>query len=97
MNQLLKLKPRAKKAKPSAIQNYRVSYLDKKSKTYHRIVMTAFTGLFGLVGVVYVFSSSAASNNNSSQTNASNLPLLMLGLAVLLGIVLIAYFLVRKK
>lgn len=48
------------KEKQSVIQGYTVSYLDKKSTRYHRVTLTAFVGLFGLMGAVLLFSSGAA-------------------------------------
>jgi hypothetical protein len=58
----MKLTSRRAKKQPSkpVIDGYVVSYIDKKSTKYHRITMTAFTSLFGLVGATLLFSSSAA-------------------------------------
>ncbi len=55
---LKNLKP--PKEKKPAIENYVVSYIDKKSTRYHRVTMTAFTGLFGVIGVAFLLSSNAA-------------------------------------
>jgi hypothetical protein len=99
MRQYLKIKPRVKKPKPVAIESYKVSYLDKRSKTYHRIVMTAFTGLFGFVGVMYVFSSSASTDGSTSGANplANNLPLVLAILAALFIVMVIIFMYLRKK
>jgi hypothetical protein len=48
------------KEKKPAIDSYVISYLDKKSTRYHRITMTAFTGLFGMVGLALLLTSNAA-------------------------------------
>lgn len=97
MRQYLKLKPRVKKTKPVAIESYKVSYLDKRSKSYHRIVMTAFAGLFGFVGVMYVFSSSAATGESASNNNASYLPYVFIGLLLITSIIFIVYLLNRRR
>lgn len=97
MRQYLKLKPRVKKPKPVAIESYKVSYLDKRSKSYHRIVMTAFAGLFGFVGVLYVFSSSAATGETSTNNNESYLSYVLIALVVLFMVVLAAYFYSRRR
>ena len=99
MKEILKLKPRPKKHKPTAISNYKVSYLDKRSKTYHRIVMTAFSGLFGLVGLVYVFGSSAASNQDAGIANSDSTLYVLVALASLFLLLLAAFIALgpRKK
>jgi hypothetical protein len=42
------------------IDGFTVSYIDKKSVKYHRITMTAFAGLFGVVGALALLSSGAS-------------------------------------
>lgn len=51
---------KTKKPKKPAIENYKISYLDKRSKRYHSIVMTGFLIMFGLLGAVYLNNSRAA-------------------------------------
>lgn len=48
------------KTHKSIIEGYAVSYIDTKSVKYHRITLTAFAGLFGVMGVLFLFSSGAA-------------------------------------
>ena len=96
MKHLFTKKQKTKKPKPVAIENYKVSYLDKRSKRYHRIVMTAFSGLFGLVGMLYVFTSNAATgevapNNN----NILAVVAIVLGGLFITG--LMVYFYIRSK
>jgi hypothetical protein len=97
MKHLLKIKPRTKKPKPVAIHNYKASYLDKRSKTYHRIVMTAFSGLFGLAGLVYVFNTSAATDASGVSTNSNDLITVLVVLVAIFLIVTAVYFAFRKK
>jgi hypothetical protein len=97
MKQLLKIKPRTKKPKPSAIENYKVSYLDKRSKTYHRVVMTSFAGLFGLAGLVYVFGAGAATEDSTSVKNNDNLLFIFIALGLAFLLVMLIYFMIRKK
>jgi hypothetical protein len=99
MRQYLKIKPRVKKPKPVAIESYKVSYLDKRSKSYHRIVMTSFAGLFGFVGVLYVFSSSASTDGSNGGNNplADNLPLVFAIVLAVFLVVLIVFLYLRKK
>lgn len=96
MKQLLKIKSRNKKPKPIAIHNYKVSYLDKRSKTYHKIVMTAFSGLFGLVGLVYVFGAGAASDSTTA-TNNDNLVNVFIVFVLILLVFIAVWMILGKK
>jgi hypothetical protein len=64
-----------KKTKPAKQQStfgaYTTSYIDKRSKTYHKITMTAFAGMFGLFGAAYLFGAQASRESASSQATAS--------------------------
>lgn len=95
MKPLFAKKP--KKQKPVVIENYRASYLDKRSKTYHRVVMTAFAGLFGFAGLVYVFSSSAATGESSGQQNTTTTVLVLAALSVVFIALVAIYAVVRRK
>lgn len=75
-----------KQPKKPIIENYTASYLDKRSKGYHKIVMTSFIGMFGLMGVAYIFSSNAASPESTADTTNNNNLLIY----VVIGIVAIA-------
>lgn len=93
---MFKRKP--KTPKPQAIQNYKVAYLDKRSRSYHKIVMTAFVSVFGLSGAAYLFSTNAASSdtNNSTNTNTS-LMLVAAGLVIAAAVLIFALFVVSRS
>lgn len=93
---MFKRKP--KSLKPQAIQNYKVAYLDKRSRSYHKIVMTAFVGVFGLSGAAYLFSTNAASSeaNNSTSSNTS-LVLIAVGLVIAAAVLIFALFMVSRS
>lgn len=98
MKTLLTKRVRHKKVKPVVIQNYRASYLDHRSKTFHRIVMTAFSGLFGLVGVLYVFTSRASTDGTTvTAEKGPPLSVLLLVLLLLLMISLVVYLYSRRN
>ena len=75
-----------KQPKKPIIENYTASYLDKRSKGYHKIVMTSFIGMFGLMGAAYLFSSNAVSPESTADT-ATNSNFL---LYVVVGVMAIA-------
>lgn len=85
-----KSKPTPKKRKPSVLQDYKASYLDKRTKSYHHVIMTAFTAVFGLVGLTYVFGSKAATDTSGSGVNAQQSFLDQYGLMLLAISVLVA-------
>jgi hypothetical protein len=100
----LKIQKKPKAPKQSPINNYKVAYLDKSSKTYHRVYMSAFVGLFGFVGVLYIFGSKASAPEAASELTAVNAQQVFLDkygillLLALLGVVLLLIiFLKRKK
>lgn len=96
MKKYIKFKSNLKKHKPSAINNYKIAYLDKKSKTYHRIIMTAYTALFGVSGLMLVFASNASSETNTETLNTPNLPVIFVILWIVF-ISLLAILVVIKK
>jgi hypothetical protein len=98
----IKKKQKAKTDKPSALGSYTASYLDKRSKSYHKIVMTAFVGLFGLVGSVYIFSSNAATESGETVKTNSNFLTENSGYAFLLLVFLalisaVTYWFLKRK
>lgn len=98
MKKYLKLKSNPKKHKPSAIINYKVSYLDKKSKTYHRIIMTAYAGLFGISGLMFVFASNASSETNIDTTSSYNLQLVFVVLSLIfIALITVLIFIKNQK
>jgi hypothetical protein len=97
MKKILKFKPRPKKHKPTAISNYKASYLDKRSKTYHKIVMTGFSGLFGLVGLIYVFGASASTNGSNGIVNSNYLIYWLVAIALLFIAFFITWLILRNK
>lgn len=88
-----------KKPKKPAIENYKISYIDKRSKRYHSIVLTGFIIMFGFVGGAYLFRSGASSTDSVAGSNDKPIIFILLGLIVLLvGFVgLILYVIKRKK
>lgn len=77
-------KRKTKPPKPQAIASYKISYLDKRSKQYHKIVMTAFAGVFGLAGAAYLFSSKASGASDTGATN-NNVSYILLAAALVLA------------
>lgn len=70
MNLLKRTRP--KQPKKPAIENYTAAYLDKRSKGYHKIIMTGFAGMFGLMGVAYIFGSNAAGTEATARAAKTN-------------------------
>jgi cell division protein FtsW (lipid II flippase) len=97
MKKYLKLKSSSKKHKPSAINNYKVAYLDKKSKTYHRIVMTAYTALFGVSGLMFVFASNASSEVNVDTTSTTNLQLVFVILSLIFIVLMSVLIFIKNQ
>lgn len=91
-------KKKPKQPKVSVIQNHPMSYLDKRSRSYHKIVMTAFTGVFGLAGMAYIFSSNAATpGTDGSKSSNTSLVLLAVGLALTATILIIALIILSRS
>lgn len=75
---------RKKAQKQSVIQNYQMAYLDKRSRSYHKIIMTSFIGIFGLAGAAYIFSSGAAGPSQNI-THNPDLSYALIAVALLLA------------
>ncbi|MFO0882018.1 MAG: hypothetical protein U0491_01030 [Candidatus Saccharimonadales bacterium] len=91
-------KKKPKQPKTSVIQNHPMSYLDKRSRSYHKIVMTAFTGVFGLAGMAYIFSSNAATpGTDGSKNSDTSLILLAVGLALTATVLIVALVLLSRR
>ena len=95
IHNMFKRKP--KQPKPQVIQNYSMSYLDRRSRSYHKIVMTSFTGVFGLAGAAYLFSSNASSGQNESTSSNTSLILIVSGLALAAVVLVFALIAISRS
>lgn len=97
MKLLKRTKPR--QPKKQAIETYTASFLDHRSKSYHKIIMTSFVGLFGVMGAVYLFSSNAASPDAATSNAANNNSMIwvLAGLVTIMVILLLVIVANRKK